>query len=75
MSEFVTVFVELAIVVAGLALMGAVIWTAQSDGFQPNQSLAPSRTPRPVGGRVPAAARRPSAPATLIRRPVYSGRR
>jgi hypothetical protein len=75
MSEFVLVFVQLAVVTAGLAVMGAIVWTAQNDGFQAHQSLAPSRTTPPVGRNAREAAQPPSAPATRTRRPAYAGRR
>ncbi|HET9841668.1 MAG TPA: hypothetical protein VFQ01_06655 [Nocardioides sp.] len=73
MSEFVIVFLQLAGVIAGLALMGAVIWTAQKDEFQGAQSFAPSRTRPRADRRVPAA-RRPAQPTRNLR-PAYSRRR
>lgn len=74
MSDFVTVFVELAVVIGALVLMGSLIWSAEKQEFQGNNSLAPARTPRSRGRVVPKAARRPSAAGTRIRGPVPAGR-
>jgi len=75
MSEFAIVFLQLAGVIAGLALMGAVIWTAQRDEFQSTRSFAPSRTTPPVDRLTPVAARRPSARPVRGLDPAYSRRR
>lgn len=75
MSELTIVFLQLAVVIAGLALMGAVIWTAQKDEFQSTRSFAPARTTPSVDGRMPAAARRPSARSVRGLHPAYSRRR
>jgi hypothetical protein len=75
MSEFAIVFVQLAGVVAGLALMGVVIWAAQEDEFHPTRRFAPLRTARPVGRRAPATTGRTSPRPVRSLHPAYSRRR
>jgi hypothetical protein len=72
MSELATVFVLLAGVIVGLALMGALIWTAQRDGFRATETFAPLRS-TPQGRRTRAAGR--PAPRTRPLRPAYEPRR